>query len=95
MTARWQAGALRPVHEDSSAWSRKLLIATQMRLGDFLQELGRYRHGHLACDPALANLRLVGSYPLGDTDHALDMLQATLPVQVKRTLPWWVTVTPR
>ncbi|MYM22730.1 DUF4880 domain-containing protein [Duganella sp. FT135W] len=88
-------GALRPVLEETSAWSRKLLVATQMRLGDFLQELGRYRNGYLACDPALADLRLVGSYPLGDTDRALDMLQATLPVRVKRTLSWWVTVTPR
>ncbi|MHA4870935.1 FecR domain-containing protein [Duganella sp. PWIR1] len=88
-------GAMTSVHEDGSAWSRRLLIATQMRLDDFLAELARYRHGHLACDPALAGLRLVGSYPLGDTDQALDMLQAALPVRVKRTLPWWVSVTPR
>ncbi|MYN24939.1 FecR domain-containing protein [Duganella levis] len=88
-------GAMTPSYEDSTAWSHKLLIATQMRLDDFLAELARYRHGHLACDPSLAAMRLVGSYPLGDTDQALDMLQAALPVQVKRTLPWWVTVTPR
>lgn len=90
-----RAGALMPVHEDSSAWSRKLLIATQMRLDDFLTELARYRHGHVGCDPALADLRLVGSYPLHDTDHALRMLEASLPLRVKRTLSWWVTVTPR
>jgi transmembrane sensor len=90
-----RAGALVQVHEDSSAWSRKLLIATQMRLEDFLAELARYRHGHISCVPSLADLRLVGSYPLGDTDQALEMLQAALPVRVQRTLSWWVTVTPR
>jgi transmembrane sensor len=90
-----QPGAMTPALEERSAWSRQLLIATQMRLDDFLAELGRYRHGHLACDPALAGMRLVGSYPLGDTEQALDMLQAALPVRVKRTMSWWVTVAPR
>ncbi|WP_195763581.1 FecR domain-containing protein [Duganella guangzhouensis] len=81
--------------EEASAWSRHLLIATQMRLDEFLRELGRYRHGHLGCDPALAELRVVGSYPLDDTERALTMLQAALPVQVRHTLSWWVTVVPR
>lgn len=88
-------GAMTPAREDGTAWSRKLLIASQMRLDDFLLELGRYRHGRVACDPAIAGMRLVGSYPLGDTDQALDMLQAALPVRVKRTMPWWITITPR
>ncbi|WP_432377599.1 FecR domain-containing protein [Duganella sp. P38] len=90
-----RAGALAPAHEESSAWSRRLLIATQMRLADFIAELARYRYGYISCDPALADLRLVGSYPLADTDQALDMLAASLPVRIKRTLPWWLTVTPR
>lgn len=90
-----RAGAPAPVREESSAWSRRLLVATQMRLEDFIAELARYRHGHLSCDPSLADLRLVGSYPLADTDQALEMLAASLPVRIQRTLPWWVTVTPR
>lgn len=88
-------GALRPADPDQAAWTRKLLIATQMRLDDFLAQLGRYRHGHLGCDPAVAGLRLVGSYPLDDTDRALALLEATLPVQVRRRLPGWVSVVPR
>lgn len=88
-------GAPRPVRLEDAAWTRKLLIATQMRLDDFLHELGRYRHGYLGCDPALAALRLVGSYPLDDTDRALALLEATLPVQVRRRLPGWVAVVPR
>ena len=88
-------GAITPANEEDTAWTRKLLIATQMRLDDFLSELGRYRHGYLGCDPALAGLRLVGSYPLDDTDRALALLEASLPVQVRRRLPGWVTVVPR
>lgn len=90
-----QVGVMTPSQEEDAAWSRKLLIATQMRLDEFLQQLGRYRRGHLGCDPSVAAVRLVGSFPLDDTEQALDLLQSVLPVRVERVLPWWVTVKPR
>lgn len=77
-----------------AAWSRGLLVADGMRLEDFLQELARYRHGYLGCAPEVAHLRLVGVYPLADTDRVLAALAASLPVAVRRTLPWWVSVGP-
>lgn len=88
-------GPMTPSQEEDAAWSRQLLIATQMRLDEFLQRLGRYRRGHLGCDPSIAAVRLVGSFPLDDTERALDLLQSVLPVRVERVLPWWVTVKPR
>lgn len=80
--------------EKRAAWSRGLLVADGMRLGDFVQELSRYRHGYLGCAPEVAHLRLVGVYPLADTDRVLAAMAATLPVSVHRTLPWWVSVGP-
>ncbi|OEZ91436.1 FecR domain-containing protein [Duganella phyllosphaerae] len=74
------------------AWTEGMLIAQDMPLVQFLAQLSRYRSGHLGCDPALAKLRVVGAFPLGDTDQALAMLEAALPVRVTYTLPWWVTV---
>ncbi len=59
-----------------------------------MAELARYRHGHLAVDPAVAGLPVMGTYPLDDTDRALAMLEAALPVRVRRRLPWWVTLEP-
>jgi transmembrane sensor len=73
-------------------WTRGMLVADGMRLGDFLVELGRYRTGYLGCAPDVADLRIVGAYPLADTDRVLDALQATLPVMVHRPMPWWVVV---
>jgi len=75
-----------------AAWTRGMLVAEDMRLGDFLAELSRYRHGWLRCDPAVADLRLVGAYPLDDTDRVLVALEDSLPVTVERLTPWWVTV---
>lgn len=77
------------------AWTRRMLLADNMRLADFVQELSRYRHGHLGCDPQVAGLRLVGAYPLDDQDAILAMLEASLPVRVHRTMPWWVTIAAR
>lgn len=77
------------------AWSRGMLVADDMRLGDFLAELSRYRSGHLGWDPAVADMRLVGAFPLGDTDRILAGLEESLPLRVRRTLPWWVSVEPR
>ncbi|MRW92028.1 DUF4880 domain-containing protein [Duganella sp. FT80W] len=88
-------GVATAVDENQAAWRRNILIARQMRLQDVLAELARYRHGYLGCDPALDNVLLLGSYPLDDTEMALQMLEASLPVRVHHRLPWWVTVTPR
>lgn len=76
-------------------WQNGLLIADDMPLADFLAELGRYRHGHLGCAPEVAHLKVVGAYPLGDTDRALDLLASALPLRIRKPLPWWVTLEAR
>lgn len=77
------------------AWVRGVLVAHDMRLADFVSELDRYRPGWLVCDPAVADLRVSGTYPLNDvadTDRALDMLLATRPVQLRYRTRYWVRV---
>lgn len=77
----------------AAAWSRGLLVAEHQRLGDFLAELGRYRGGILRCDPAVADLPVSGVYPLQDTDAILQSLVQALPIRVRMTTRYWVTVT--
>jgi transmembrane sensor len=91
------AGALppQPLDEAAVSWTDGTLSAERMRLGDFLAELGRYRPGRLHCDPAVAGLRLTGSYPLKDTDRILAAVQQTLPVKVSSFTRYWVNVGPR
>lgn len=80
---------------NGAAWIEYRLQPEQMRLDDFLAQLSRYRRGHLGCAPEVGHLRLVGSYPLADTDRILAALEATLPVKVHRLHDWWVTVEAR
>ncbi len=89
----WQAIA--PVDRNSGAWVDGMLVASQMRLGDFLAELGRYRQGQLGCSESIADLRVSGSYPLDDSERILQMLEVALPVRVRRFTRYWVTLEAR
>lgn len=77
------------------AWCTARLPADDMPLGELLAELARYRHGHISVAPAVAGLKVMGVYPLDDTDRALAMLAQSLPIRVRHTLPWWTTVEAR
>jgi transmembrane sensor len=81
-----------PASADDNAWTLGALVADNMRLDDFLAELGRYRHGVLRCDPAVAGMRFSGVFPLKDTGAVLAMLPNSLPVRVRGFSPYWVSV---
>ena len=74
------------------AWSRGVLLADNMTLQEVVAELNRYHHGHIGVAPGVAQLRVLGGYPLHDADQTLSMLAAVLPLRVHRTLPWWTTL---
>ncbi|MET0335893.1 MAG: FecR domain-containing protein [Rhizobacter sp.] len=85
-----------PLDAATTAWTRGMLLADAMRLGDFAEALSRYRQGVVSCDPAVAHLRISGAFPIDDTDRALAMLSATYPVQAARRFGGrWVTLVPR
>lgn len=80
---------------DPDAWRRGQLIVSDIRLADLIEELARYRQGHIACDPAVASLRLSGVFRLASQDDILEHLTQLLPVTVVSRTRWWVTVVPR
>lgn len=101
LQAGWQTrfsasgcGPAEPVDQARQAWSRGVLLADDRRLGDFIDELADHVPGYLGCDPRVADLRLVGAFPLGDVERIFGALQRTLPVRVSRRLPWWTTLEP-
>jgi transmembrane sensor len=95
---RFSARALGPhaaADPAREAWSRGVLLAGDIILGEVVAELRRYRTGHLGVAPEVAGLRVFGSFPLKDADEALAMLETILPIRIKRTLPWWVSIEPK
>lgn len=76
-------------------WRDGVLMANDQPLGDFLRELDRYRPGVLRWSPALETLHVTGSFRLADTDQVLDLLAASLPLEVRARTRYWVTLVPR
>lgn len=78
--------------ETDTAWRRGMIVAEDMPLIDFLAELERHRPGWLSCDPAVAQLKVTGTYPLADIDRILAALQKTLPIKVRFFTPYWTRI---
>lgn len=95
----WRVEGARLVQEtdttfDATGWLDGALVAQQMPLERFVQELGRYRRGWLGCDADAAGLRVSGVFQLDDTDRALTALTRVLPVRLAWRSPYWVSVVP-
>lgn len=77
------------------AWSQGMLMADKMRLADFVNELTRYRRGFVRLDPAIADLRISGAYPISDSQRTLNMLAQTYPILVSGHLNgYWIMLSP-
>jgi transmembrane sensor len=81
-----------PLEQPTAAWSQGMIVANGQPLQAFLEELARYRHGHLSCDPALANLRVWGTFPLADSERIIDAVADTLKLDVQRFTRLWVNL---
>lgn len=57
-------GAITSTDEESAAWTQGVLSFSDKPLGEMIATLSRYRNGVLRCDPAVAGLRLSGTFPL-------------------------------
>lgn len=88
-------GAAQANNASVGAWEQGSLIAIDRPLGELLEELGRYRHGWLRCDPRISGLRISGAFPLDDTNLALRALERSFPVAAVYRTGYWVTVIPR
>jgi transmembrane sensor len=92
---REQVYTAHPIDSDRPAWTQGIILADNLPLSEFLLQLNRYRHGYVTCAPEIANMRIVGSFPLSDTDHVLATLERTLPIRLTKTTPFWVRILPR
>ena len=90
-----EISAAAPADPAREAWHRGILLANGIPLSEVVSELRRYRSGHLALAPNIADLPVLGSFPLNDTDRALAMLCSVLPIQTRQTLPWWTSIEAR
>jgi transmembrane sensor len=77
---------------DPWAWSEGVLSVQRMPLGEFIEDLSRYRSGFLRCSNDVAKLTVSGTFQLADTEAILALIAKTLPIRVDYRTRYWVTV---
>lgn len=93
--AEFARDAIRPLAlpaVEAGTWASGMLVVADMPLGEFAAELARYRPGHLACAPEIAQLRISGAFPIDDTERALEAVERALPVRTRRITRYWVRI---
>ncbi|GJG95387.1 FecR domain-containing protein [Cupriavidus pauculus] len=78
-----------PAEAARIAWAEGFIVARSMRLDAFIAELRRYSRASLSCDPAIAGLRVSGSFPLDDPGKVLQTLGSTLNLQKETMTRLW------
>lgn len=78
---------------DPWSWGDGVISARNMRLGDFIAELSRYRPGVLRCAEEVADRRVSGTFQLADNDQVLALIAQSLHLHVDYRTRYWVTVT--
>lgn len=75
-----------------SAWRNGELVFTRARLGDVLDEINRYRPGHVVLmNAAVRNKSVSGSFFIASLDGALEQLRHTFGLNA-RSLPGGIVV---
>ena len=85
---------VQPLPSGSTAWVQGMLSVDDWRLGDFIEELGRYRPGVLRCATSVQNLSISGAFRLDDTETVLENLSKSLPVKVRYLTRYWASIEP-
>ncbi|MDO4682824.1 MAG: FecR domain-containing protein [Lautropia sp.] len=77
------------IQHDRIAWVDGLIIARDMKLADFVQELQRYSAARLQCDPSVGSLLVSGNFPITDLKRVFAWLATTLPLRVEERDTQW------
>lgn len=85
----------RPIDvEEAAAWLDGLLVAKDRPVASIVQALRPYFPGLIRVDPAVAELRASGVFPLRRPREALDALAAALDLSVGSVAPYWISLGP-
>jgi len=78
-----------PTDDTRVAWKDGYIVARGMRLDAFIAELSRYTDESIACDPAVAGLRVSGSFPVADVGKVLETVSTTLKIRTETRQRLW------
>lgn len=89
---RVKADSARTDLAGKASWVNGMLSARDESLGEVIAALRAYRTGVIRVSPEAARLRVLGGFPLDDTDKVLESLAQTLPIRISFYGPWLVLI---
>lgn len=78
--------------ESETDWLHGRLEVRDRSLASVISALRNYTPGIIRLDPAIADLRVSGNFPLDDLNYTLDSLAQTMPIAIIHTTDYWIHI---
>lgn len=82
-------GKLSTLDKTVNDWQDGKFSAYNLPLADLCKELGRYTSALISVDENIAALKVVGTFPITDVEKSMQLLAASLPIELKQRTKWW------
>lgn len=82
-------GKLSTLDKTVNDWQDGKFSAYNLPLVDLCKELGRYTSALISVDDDIAQFKVVGTFPIVDTEQSMQLLAASLPIELKQRTKWW------
>ncbi|UHC19950.1 DUF4880 domain-containing protein (plasmid) [Methylobacterium currus] len=79
---------------DATAWLDGVVVATDRPVAAIVHALRPYFAGVIRLDPAVAEIRATGVFPLRRPHEALEVLAASLDLSMTSVAHYWITIGP-
>ncbi|MEQ9772767.1 FecR family protein [Pectobacterium jejuense] len=78
--------------ESETDWLHGRLEVRDHSLASVISALRDYTPGIIRLDPAIADLRVSGNFPLDNLNYTLDSLAQTMPIAIVHTTDYWIHI---
>ncbi|UYA59454.1 FecR family protein [Pectobacterium colocasium] len=78
--------------ESETDWLYGRLEVRDRSLASVISTLRDYTPGIIRLDPAIADLRVSGNFPLDNLNYTLDSLAQTMPIAIVHTTDYWIHI---
>ncbi|MDX6913884.1 FecR family protein [Pectobacterium carotovorum] len=78
--------------ESETDWLHGRLEVRDRSLASVISALRDYTPGIIRLDPAIADLRVSGNFPLDNLNYTLDSLAQTMPIAIVHTTDYWIHI---
>jgi len=84
-----KGGLLSTLDDAVNDWKQGKFTAYNLPLADLCSELSRYTPALISVDDDIAQLKVVGTFPIMDIEQSMQLLAESLPIALQARTKWW------